>query len=117
MARFPRDEIQEMVDRWVAANDEAGESGDWSKMSSFYTEEAIYSWNNGPKWEFVARGREQIHDWVFGTEMSGLDRWTYPYVRRLIDEADIHVFKHNWQVPFPFEREHRVQRPLVQCQQ
>ena len=86
MPGFPRDEIEEMVNRWVAANDEAGESGDWSKMSSFYTEDAVYSWNNGPKWEFVARGRQEIHEWVFGTEMAGLDRWTYPYMRRLIDD-------------------------------
>ena len=86
MPGFPRDEIEEMVNRWVAANDEAGESGDWSKMSSFYTEDAVYSWNNGPNWEFVARGRQEIHDCVFGTEMAGLDRWTYPYMRRLIDD-------------------------------
>jgi hypothetical protein len=38
----------------VAANDEAGRTGDWSKMSQFYTEDAIYSWNNGQNWEFVA---------------------------------------------------------------
>jgi len=50
MPGFPRNEIKEMVDRWVAANDDAGETGDWSKMSSFYTEDAIYSWNNGPNW-------------------------------------------------------------------
>jgi hypothetical protein len=86
MSAFPRDEIQEMVRLWVAANDEAGKTGDWSKMSAFYTEDAIYSWNTGPKWEFVARGRQQIHDWVFGTEMAGLEHWTYPYVRTLIDE-------------------------------
>ncbi|MCP4908132.1 MAG: nuclear transport factor 2 family protein [bacterium] len=86
MPAFPRDELSEMVDRWVAANDEAGSTGDWSKMSEFFTEDAIYSWNNGPKWEFVARGRQEIHDYAFGTEMSGLERWTYPYVRRLIDE-------------------------------
>jgi len=86
MPAFPRDEIEEMVRRWVAANDAAGTSGDWSKMSAFYTEDAVYSWNNGPKWEFVARGRQQIHDWVFGTEMAGLEHWTYPYVRTLIDD-------------------------------
>ncbi len=86
MAAFPRDEMEEMVRRWVAANDEAGRSGDWSQMSRFYTEDAVYSWNNGPKWEFVARGRQQIHDWAFGTEMSGLEHWTYPYVRTLIDD-------------------------------
>ncbi len=86
MTAFPRDEMEEMVARWVAANDEAGRTGDWSKMSEFYTEDAIYSWNTGPKWEFVARGRQEIHDWVFGTEMSGLENWTYPYVRTLIDD-------------------------------
>ena len=86
MPSFPRSEMEEMVNRWVAANDEAGRTGDWSKMSQFYTEDAVYSWNTGPKWEFVARGRKQIHDWAFGTEMAGLDRWTYPYVRRLIDD-------------------------------
>ncbi len=86
MGKHSREEIQEMVERWVAANDAAGESGDWSEMSAFYTEDAVYSWNNGPTWEFVDRGRQEIHDWVFGTEMSGLEHWTYPYVRRLIDE-------------------------------
>ena len=86
MPSFPRDEMQEMVRRWVAANDEAGRSGDWSRMSSFYSEDAVYSWNTGPNWEFVARGRQQIHDWAFGSEMAGLEHWTYPYVRTLIDD-------------------------------
>ncbi|MGH0032071.1 MAG: nuclear transport factor 2 family protein [Myxococcota bacterium] len=86
MPAFPRSEMEEMVRRWVAANDEAGRSGDWSKMSRFYTDDAIYSWNTGANWEFVARGRQQIHDWVFGTEMEGLEHWVYPYVRTLIDD-------------------------------
>ena len=55
-------------------------------MSQFYTEDAIYSWNNGSKWEFAARGRQEIHDRVFGTEMAGLEHWVYPYVRTLIDD-------------------------------
>jgi hypothetical protein len=86
MPAFPRSEIEEMVRRWVAANDEAGRTGDWSKMSAFYTDDAVYSWNTGPRWEFVANGRKQIHEWVFGTEMAGLEHWTYPYVRTLIDD-------------------------------
>ncbi len=86
MAAFPRDELEEMVRRWVAGNDEAGRTGDWSQMSQFYTEDAIYTWNNGAKWEFVARGRTEIHEWVFGTEMAGLEHWVYPYVRTLIDD-------------------------------
>ncbi len=78
MAAFPRDELQEMVRRWVAASGLAGRTGDWSKMSAFYAEDAVYSWNNGANWEFVARGRQQIHDWVFGSEMEGLEHWVYP---------------------------------------
>jgi hypothetical protein len=86
MPAFPREEIEEMVSRWVAANNEAGRTGDWSKMSAFFQEDAIYSWNTGPNWEFVARGRQQIHEWAFGSEMAGLEKWTYPYVRTLIDD-------------------------------
>ncbi|MHA7836652.1 MAG: nuclear transport factor 2 family protein [bacterium] len=86
MPSFPREEMEEMVRRWVAANDEAGRTGDWSKMPGFFTEDAVYSWNNGAKWEFVARGRQQIAEWAFGSEMSGLEKWTYPYVRTLIDD-------------------------------
>ncbi len=86
MASFARDELEAMVRRWVAANDESGRSGDWSRMSRFYTDDAIYTWNNGARFEFVARGRQQIHDWVFGTEMEGLEHWVYPYVRTLIDD-------------------------------
>ncbi len=86
MALFGREEIEEMVGRWLAANEEAGRTGDWSKLSRFYTDDALYTWNNGAGWEFVAKGREQIHDWVFGTEMEGLEHWVYPYVRTLIDD-------------------------------
>jgi hypothetical protein len=83
---FPRAELEEMMRRWVAANDRAGQTGDWGPMADFYAEDALYTWNNGPKYEFVARGRQQIRDWVLGTEMAGLDKWNYPYVRVLIDD-------------------------------
>jgi hypothetical protein len=86
MPAFPREELEEMMRRWVAANDRAGETGDWDRMADFYTEDALYTWNNGAKYEFVAEGATQIREWVFGTEMEGLGRWTYPYVRVLIDD-------------------------------
>lgn len=86
MPGFSRDEMEEMVTLWIAANAKAGATGDWSKMADFYTEDALYSWNNGSNWEFVARGRQQIADWAFGSEMSGLENWTYPYLRTLIDD-------------------------------
>ena len=34
----------------------------------------------------MARGRDEIRRYVFGTEMAGLEKWTYPYVRTLIDD-------------------------------
>ncbi|TFH20758.1 MAG: nuclear transport factor 2 family protein [Myxococcales bacterium] len=87
MPSFPREELEEMFRRFVEANNEAGRTGDWSKMSQLYTDDAVYSWNNGSKWEFCARGRKQIGDWAYGTEMDGLQQWTYPYVRTLVDDS------------------------------
>jgi hypothetical protein len=101
---FPREELEEMMRRWVAANDRAGETGDWSPMSGFYADDAIYTWNNGAKWEFAARGRQQIHDWVFGTEMEGLEHWVYPYVRVLIDDQIGEVVGY-WRQISPVKRE------------
>ncbi len=38
MTAFGRDEMEEMVRRWLAANQESGRTGDWSKMSAFHAE-------------------------------------------------------------------------------
>jgi hypothetical protein len=86
MPAFRRSELEEMIRRFVAANDEAGRDGKWERLADFYTKDAVYSWNNGPKYEFVARGRDEIRRTVLGTEMAGLDKWHYPYVRTLIDD-------------------------------
>jgi hypothetical protein len=86
MPTFPREEIEEMLRRWLAANQRAEAAGDWKPMAAFYSEDAEYSWNLGPNEDFVARGRQQIRDWVLGTEMEGLEGWTYPYDKVLIDD-------------------------------
>lgn len=86
MPSFPREEMEEMLRRWIATNAECGRTGVWAPMAEYYTDDALYTWNNGADWEFAARGRQQIKDWVFGTEMEGLEHWTYPYVRTLIDD-------------------------------
>lgn len=95
MAKFTYEEMKEHLDTWIEANRKAGEKGEgWDKMPNFYTEDALYSWNYGPELEFVARGRQQIRDLAFGTEMAGLDGWRYPYIRTLIDpeKGEIVVF-------------------------
>ncbi len=86
MPAFPREEMEEMVRRWIAANTKAHTEKNWEPMADFYTEDALYMWNTGPTEDFVARGREQIRDWAFGSEMEGLDGWTYPYDKVLIDD-------------------------------
>ena len=87
MPAFPREEMEEMVRRWIDANERAEAAGDWKPMAEFYTEDAEYTWNLGPNEDFVARGRKQIRDWVLGTEMEGLEGWQYPYDRVLIDDT------------------------------
>jgi hypothetical protein len=86
MPSYPREELEEMVERWLEANRRAEKAGDWQPMAELYTDDAEYSWNTGPNERFMARGREQIREWALGTEMQGLDGWNYPYMKVLIDE-------------------------------
>ena len=104
MAAFPLEEIEEMVRRWLEANEKAEAENDWKKhLTPFYTEDAEYSWNSGPNDDFIARGRHQIRDWVLGTEMAALDGWTYPYEQVLIDEKKGEVVGF-WKQIAPFKR-------------
>jgi hypothetical protein len=86
VAGFDYEELEEMVQRWLAANRRAQEAGDWRPMAEMYTEDATYGWNIGPHEEFMAVGREEIRDIALGLEMAGLEGWTYPYQKVLIDE-------------------------------
>jgi hypothetical protein len=86
MPAFPREELEEMVERWLAANRSCEELGDWKPLAEMFTEDATYGWNLGPREEFMAIGRDQIRDVALGLEMGGLDGWEYPYVDILIDD-------------------------------
>ena len=87
MAEYPRAELEEMVERWLAANRKAEQDENWAKhLGAMYTEDAEYRWNIGPNEEFVARGRKQIEEWALGAQMEGFEQWQYPYHRILIDE-------------------------------
>ena len=87
MPAFPRDELEEMMRRWLAINQRCEETLDWAPMADMYTEDATYGWNVGPNDEFMAVGREEIRALALGTEMDGLGGWTYPYQHVLIDEG------------------------------
>lgn len=86
MSGFPRDELDEMVQRWLEANRRCEAEGDWRPLAEMYTPDATYGWNYGPKEEFMAVGREEIRDIALGLEMGGLDGWSYPYQEILVDE-------------------------------
>lgn len=86
MAQFARAELDEMVERWVAENKRCEAMGDWRPLAEMYTEDATYGWNYGPEQEFMAVGRDEIRDLALGQEMQGLEGWTYPYQKFVVDD-------------------------------
>jgi hypothetical protein len=81
-----REALDEWVERWLQANKDAEAAGDWKPMADFYTEDATYGWNIGPKEDVMCVGRDQIRDVALGLEMEGLENWVYEYQRVLVDE-------------------------------
>jgi hypothetical protein len=86
MRAFPRDELEQMWQRWLETNKQCETNRDWQPLADMYTEDATYGWNSGPNDEFMAVGREEIRTLALGLEMQGLEGWTYPYQAVLIDE-------------------------------
>src|SRR5262245_47820492 len=84
--KFDRAELDEMVTRWEQANKDCEAAGDWRPLADYYTEDATYGWNYGPKQEFMAVGRQEIRDIAIGLEMDGLEGWTYPYQEFVVDD-------------------------------
>jgi hypothetical protein len=81
-----REQLDEWVDKWLQANRDAEAAGDWKPLADFYTEDATYGWNIGPKEDVMCIGRDQIRDVALGLEMEGLENWVYEYQKVLVDE-------------------------------
>ncbi|HZA08797.1 nuclear transport factor 2 family protein [Mycobacterium sp.] len=86
MPSFPRNELEDVVHRWLDANREAERIGDWRVLANFYTDDATYGWNIGPKEDVMCVGIDEIRDIALGQEMEGLAGWRYPYQRVVIDD-------------------------------
>ncbi|HEX4588116.1 MAG TPA: nuclear transport factor 2 family protein [Mycobacterium sp.] len=86
MPSLPREELEDFVERWLEANREAERNGDWRGLGDFYTDDATYGWNIGPKEDVMCVGIDEIRDIALGQEMEGLEGWRYPYQRVLIDD-------------------------------
>jgi hypothetical protein len=83
---YPREELEDVVARWLDANREAERTGDWRILADFYTDDATYGWNIGPKEDVMCVGIDEIRDIALGQEMEGLQGWRYPYQRVVIDD-------------------------------
>lgn len=104
MPEYPREELEEMMQRWLAANKRAEAEHDWSKhLGPMYTEDAHYSWNVGPNEEFNAYGRKQIQEIALGYQMKGFEEWRYPYHDVIIDPQRGAVIGF-WKQRSPFQR-------------
>lgn len=102
---YPREELEEMMERWLQANRDAEKTGDWTThLGKMYTEDAVYSWNIGPNEEFVANGRNEICDIALGYQMKGFEEWQYPYHDIIIDDKRGTVIGF-WKQIAPYQRE------------
>jgi hypothetical protein len=81
-----REQLEDWVQRWLTANQDAEKAGDWKPLAEFYTDDATYGWNIGPKEDVMCVNKDEIRDVALGLEMEGLENWVYEYQKVLIDE-------------------------------
>jgi hypothetical protein len=98
MPAFPRREMEEMVRRWLEANQRAESQGNWRPMADLYAPDAHYCWDI-PGGLYEARGREVIRQTCLGDAMDPYLGWTYPYEKVVIDEHSGEVMGIWWQIP------------------
>src|SRR5258705_3132668 len=86
MAALPREQLEDWVERWLQVNRDAEKAGDWKPLADFYSDDATYGWNIGPKEDVMCVGIGEIRDIALGLEMAGLEGWRYPYQKVIIDD-------------------------------
>jgi len=86
MPSFNRDDLDKWVERWLEANRECERNGDWKPLAEFYTDDATYGWNIGPKEDVMCVGKKEIRDVALGLEMEGLENWNYEYQKVIVDD-------------------------------
>jgi hypothetical protein len=86
MPSLPREDLDKWVEEWLETNRECERKGDWKPLAEFYTDDATYGWNIGPKEDVMCVGKDEIRDVALGLEMEGLENWVYEYQKVLVDE-------------------------------
>ena len=82
----PAKTLDNWVEQWLEANRECERNGDWTPLADFYTDDATYGWNIGPKEDVMCVGVDEIRDIALGLEMEGLENWVYEYQKVLVDD-------------------------------
>ena len=86
MPSLPREDLDKWVEQWLETNRECERKGDWKPLADFYTDDATYGWNIGPKEDVMCVGIDQIREIALGLEMEGLENWVYEYQKVLVDD-------------------------------
>jgi len=98
MSAYKREEMEEMMRRWLAVNDKAEQEGNWRHLADFFSEDCLYGWDT-PNGKYEFRGRETIRETCVGAAMDPYKGWTYPYERVVIDETRGSAMAIWWQTP------------------
>lgn len=103
MAEFTRtrDEVRQMLDRWLETNREAEASGDWAGLADYYAPDATYRYTIGAFGSREAIGRDAVRALVMERDMIGFQGWTFPYEWIVIDGEKVMT---KWYMQPPFER-------------
>jgi hypothetical protein len=86
-----REQLDKWVEEWLEANRVCERNGDWKPLAEFYTDDATYGWNIGPKEDVMCVGKAEIRDVALGLEMEGLENWNYEYQKVLVDEKQSEI--------------------------
>ena len=86
MPSLPREHLDKWVEQWLETNRECERKGDWKPLADFYTDDATYGWNIGPKEDVMCVGKDEIRHVALGLEMEGLENWVYEYQKVLVDD-------------------------------
>jgi ketosteroid isomerase-like protein len=81
------------LERFIAANDEAGRQHDWTPLADFYTPDALYWYDTGAV-QTIARGPEEICNLVLVRDQLGWMNWTYPFECHAVSGE--HAFTRWW---------------------
>ena len=98
MAGYSREEMEEMVERWIAVNKKAEAEGNWRSLADMFAEDIVYGWET-PNGKYLFNDRETVRETCVGAAMDPYQGWTYPYDKIVIDEKKGEVFATWWQTP------------------